>query len=550
MTTEQGRGGDVPLDRSDSALLETLLHEAPLGFAFYGTDLRYRRINRALAVTNGLPVEEHLGRRPSELLPPELGNAVEDMLRQVLTTGETLTDDDFTARGADGRTTHWQSAWYPARGPDGQIIGVAVLVSDVTERRLSEARLRLSHRRTERLQRATAKLAKAMTLDEVAEVIADIGSDPGGAVWAGLALVEGDQIRYAGRGTSRPSGLHLVPLNERTPTTQALRTGNPVYLKSRSELFARFPTERSAAYVARSAEHAWVIIPLNGVTGPRAALRLAYGEERTLGPDDEIFLEALAGQCALALERARLYDRERRTAVALQKSLLPARLPQLDGLEIAARFFPAEAEDAEVGGDWYDAYRLPTGEVALVIGDVMGKGVVAAAGMGRVRSALRALSMSDAAPEVVLDGLDLTFSATEGDEQLVTLVYAVLDPVTRWVRAGGAGHPPLLHLPGDGGPPRYLTGTVGGTPLGLPEHRGSIQFRLGEGDLLIGYTDGLIESRERDLDAALEIVAAVAAGVRDRPVADVVDVLAEAMTGGRPREDDVTVLAVRTLRTG
>ena len=534
------------LDRSDSALLETLLLEAPVAFAFYDTDLRYRRINRALADINGLPIEAHVGRRPTEVLPSELGRAVEDVLRQVFSTGQVVIDDDFTGVDRFRRVRHWQSAWYPARDEEGSVIGVAVLVNDVTERRRAEERLRLAHRRTERLQRATAALATAMRLDEVAAVIADVGRDPGGAVWAGLAIVDGDEIQYAGDPVS--PALHRVPYDLRTPTTEALRTGQPVYLRSRAELRARFPTPRTHAYLRDSPENAWAILPLRGLAGPRAALRLAYAEERELGPDERIFLEALAGQCALALERARLFEREHRTAKALQASLLPAHLPRVDGLELAARFFPAAGEEAEVGGDWYDAYPLPTGEVAVVVGDVMGKGVIAAAGMGRVRSALRALSMGDPSPDVVLDRLDLAFSATEGDEQLVTLVYVVVDPVTGRVRAGGAGHPPLLLLPRDGGEPRFLTEAIGSTPLGLPDRRTGTELTLRPGDTLLGYSDGLLEGRERDLDDALAAIARVAERNREHPVAQLVDAVANDVTGGRSQDDDVTVLALRLTR--
>jgi serine phosphatase RsbU (regulator of sigma subunit) len=140
----------------------------------------------------------------------------------------------------------------------------------------------------------------------------------------------------------------------------------------------------------------------------------------------------------------------------------------------------------------------------------MGKGVVAAAGMGRVRTALRALALRDPDPAAVLDGLDRVFSATEEDEQLVTLVYAVLDPRSGLVRVAGAGHPPLLLLPVDGGPARFLEEAVGGTPLGLPERRDATQLVLAPGDTLLGYSDGLVEVRGRDLGAALARLGEVA----------------------------------------
>jgi PAS domain S-box-containing protein len=541
-----GSGG---LDRSDFALLETLVYEAPVAFAFYDTELRYRRINRALARTNGLPIDVHLGRRPTEVLPGGLGAAIEAMLRQVLTTGETVTDDDFTAIDPTGERRHWQSAWYPARDEAGTVIGVAVLVSDVTERRRAEEQLRLSHRRTDRLQRATAALASALTLDDVAAIVRDVGRDPGGAIWAGIALVEGDEIQFAGSGVAIVDSLHRVPYQERTPTTVALRTGLPVYLRSRVELRERFGGPRADRYLAETDEHAWAVLPLRGLAGPRAALRLAFGEERDLGPDERLFLEALAGQCALALERARLFEREHRTAAALQASLLPGVLPTLPGVQVAARFVPAAADAAEVGGDWYDVFPLPTGEVAIVVGDVMGKGVVAAAGMGRVRAALRALSLSDPAPAAVLSGLDRVFSATEDDEQLVTLVYAVVDARSGRVRVGAAGHPPLLLLPADG-PPRFLDETVGGMPLGLPEPRRELSLTLAPGDTLLGYSDGLVERHGRDLDEAFAALLDAAERAREDELTGLVDAVVAAMAADRRRDDDMTLLALRTEASG
>jgi hypothetical protein len=363
-------------------------------------------------------------------------------------------------------------------------------------------------------------------------------------VWAGLAFAEGTEVRFAGKVAVHHS-LYRVPVHERTPTTEALRTGEPVYLRSRAELAERFGGPRVETYLGGSKEHAWAILPLHGLAGPLAALRLAFDEERDLGPDERLFLEALAGQCALALERARLYERERRTALALQASLLPARLPAVPGLEMAARFLPAAAEDAAVGGDWYDAYALPAGEVAFVIGDVMGKGVIAAAGMGRVRSALRALSMTDADPGFVLGGLDRAFAATEGDEQLTTLVYAVIDPATARLRISSAGHPPLLLLPADGGPPRFLDEVVVGTPLGLPEARVGATVHLAPGDTLLGYTDGLFVGRDRDLDDSLASIAAAAEAGRGLALSGLVEHLTTAVVGTAPRDDDVTVIAVR-----
>ena len=227
-----------------------------------------------------------------------------------------------------------------------------------------------------------------------------------------------------------------------------------------------------------------------------------------MAAEDQAFLGALAGQCAIAVERARLFERERSTAVALQRSLLPDRLPDAAGVELAARFLPG-SPDADVGGDWYDAFTLPDGRLVLVVGDVMGKGVVAAAGMGRLRAALRALALVNPLPEAVLSGLDRVFTATEDPDQIATLVYLLINPAARRAAVGGAGHLPLV-LVRPAGEPELVDAGSGSTPLGWPEPRSAAHLELGPGDLLLGVTDGVVERRGYDLDEGLaELVACV-----------------------------------------
>jgi PAS domain S-box-containing protein len=497
--------GDDRLEPLDSALLETLLLRAPVAFAFYDTDLRYRRINRLLAEINGLPMDAHIGHRPSEVLPPELGPAVEEMLERVLASGQVIADDDFTVDSLlEGEPRHFQSQWFPAVDDGGAIIGVAVLIVDVTERRRFEDALRLSRDRTEKLQRATAALASALSTDDVRRIVDELGR-------SAVAAIE----------------------------TQVLLTDNGT--TSRSSRFDPHGTAADArASPLVSVEE--VVLPLR-VSGKRIGLlRLVLRGDRRRDPQEQSFLEALAGQCAIALERARLYERERDTAVALQESLLPDELPHAPGVELAARFRPATGE-SEVGGDWYDAFQLPDGRLILVVGDVMGKGVIAAAGMGRLRAAVRALAFVNPAPDAVLQGLDRVFSATEGTDQIATLVYLLIDPGTRQVCVGGAGHLPLVLLK-PGAPPELIDAGSGSTPLGWPEERGQRTLELSAGDILLGLTDGVVERRGFDLDAGLdEVLAAVAehAGSLD----ELVERVADRMLGHTAGRDDATLLAVR-----
>lgn len=535
------------LDPSDSALFETLLLEAPVAFAFYGTDLRYRRINRALAETNGLPIKDHIGRCPSEVLPGGLGHAIEEVLRQVLKTGQVVQQDDFSGPSLrTGEVRHWQSQWFPARAPDGTITGVAVVVVDVTERVRTEAALRRTQERAQRLQQATAELARALSVGEVATIVTRIGRETIGADWVAVALLDGAVVRFAsadGCDSGLAAFLPEYPADVATPTTEAIRTRGAFYAVGRGELERQLPYPHVVDFLSQTEENAWVAVPLCASESPLGALRFSFRTERRLDADDRAFIEALAGQCALALERARLYEREHRTAQELQRSLLPARLPKIEELDLAARYVPG-LDEAQVGGDWYDAFVLPDGLVALTVGDVMGKGVSAAAGMGRVRAALRALAFSEPAPIDVLSGLDRLFTATEDIEQIVTLLYAVIDPRTGTTVVGSAGHPPLLHL-SPGGSARLLEAGERSTPLGVPEPRSQTTFRLSPGDTLIGYSDGLVETRRRAVGEGIALLVEVANQVTTDRIELILDEVLAAMAADERHTDDVTMLAVR-----
>jgi serine phosphatase RsbU (regulator of sigma subunit) len=290
-----------------------------------------------------------------------------------------------------------------------------------------------------------------------------------------------------------------------------------------------------------------VVLPLLGSGAPLGAIRFAFRDARVFGPDDRVFLEAFAGQCALAVERSRLYEREHRTAVALQRSLLPDRLPVVDGVEFDYRYLPG-APDFEVGGDWYDVFRLLDGRVAIVVGDVIGKGLRAAAGMGRVRAALRALAFTDPDPVAVLTGLDRLFTATEDDESLTTLIYGVIDPATGILDLADAGHLPVLIVSADG-KAKLADARPASTPLGVVEKRTKHTMRLDPGDTLVGFSDGLIENRARGIDQGLELILDVA---RTAPAGlePLLTSILERLLDGQDRDDDVTILGVRIVERG
>ncbi|MGH8868445.1 MAG: SpoIIE family protein phosphatase [Actinomycetes bacterium] len=527
------------VEAHDAALLDALLEDAPVGFAFYTPDGRYLRINRRLAEINQAPPEAHHGRRPTEILPPTLGVAVENMLDRVLTTGRTYVDQEFsaevpTANGAAPEVRHWRSSWYLA-SRDGETLGVAVLVVDVTDQVRADERLRRSKDRTLRLLQATSRLAAALTVGEVAQVVGEVGAGTLGAVGATFSLLTEDgwlaDVPTGRVGGPTPAAPQVACLPDPI-TSDVLRSGRPLY-----------PPDGGGE----------VVLPLVLSGAPLGLLRLVVSEGPEVTADDRVFLESLAGQCAQALDRARLYEHEHRVAVALQHSLLPSTMPQVPGLELTARYRPG-AVGAQVGGDWYDAFTVADGKVALVLGDMMGKGIEAAAGMGRLRSAVRTVALLDPDPRRVLTAVDRVFAATEPDENLATVVLAVIDPPTGDVVASDAGHLPLLLLrraDTPGGPRADLVdASRASTPLGWPEPRTAGALRLEVGDVLLAFSDGLVESRRRPVGEGLRLARDVAWDwVRDPGDAGLeafLDGLVARLTalGG---DDDVTLLAVRRV---
>ena len=219
---------------------------------------------------------------------------------------------------------------------------------------------------------------------------------------------------------------------------------------------------------------------------------------------DVALAEEIAGRAAMALDNVRLYDEARATTVALQRSLLPTAQPRITGVDTAQRYLPGSPE-VGVGGDWFDVIPLSCGRVAFVIGDVMGRGLRAAAAMGQLRTAVRTLAVLDHLPEDVLRHLDDLAQGTD-QVQLATCVYAVYDPVERELSFATAGHPPPVLREPDGS--TRLLPQPSGAPLGV----GGVPFEsitlpVQDGSRLLLYTDGLVESRETELDDGLSLLA-------------------------------------------
>ena len=717
------------MDVSDSALLATLLREAPIAFAFFGSDLRFRRVNQTLARWQGIDQSEHIGRTPSEIWPGPLAGRAESAVRQVLAEDQPLLESDqavtfpvpapdgaaapardgqdgqdpaaagavvpATGTGAPGAASpsaggqqfrHWAFSWFPSHDPDGDITGVALIAVDITDRQNSQEAVRRSEERyrslvqagaqvvwvttptgeiaedspewrwitgqsaeefrgsgwldaihpedrdrverdwrdcistgkvfdaryrvrtktgsyrhfdvravpierdgrivewvgastdvtgqreaeemrgrlteqlsaaalrTARLQQATTMLAEALTVEQVVEVISEVGRSAIGADRSVVALLNPERLRLK---TVSPAAMPIgpgapaddIPLDTPSVMTAAILTRRPLLLESPEALRRQFDGVANVGlFLTHSDERAWVGLPLIAAGAPLGALRFSFTRPRQITEEERVFLEALAGQCALALERATLFEREHTTAETLQRSLLPDTLPTVPGIVLEASYMPV-TRNMEIGGDWYDAFRLPDGKLAVAAGDVMGKGLTAAAGMGRVRNALRALALTDPRPAAVLSGLDRLFEATEQEEQVTTVAYLVVDPETGDGLAGNAGHLPPLLLSADA-PPRLDT-TEAGTPLGWTSPRQQYAFRLPPGNTAVLYSDGLVENRRRGLDAGLDELVSVAAQARPGMVEDparLLEYLVDRMLTGYEQDDDVTVLVLHVPR--
>jgi PAS domain S-box-containing protein len=503
----------------------------------------------------GQTVEEFLGNGWLDSIHPEDRERVERDWRECLRTGR-IFDDRFRMRARGGSYRHYDVRAVPIER-DGKIAEWVGACTDVTsQREAEEMRGRLTDQlsaaalRTARLQQATAMLAEALDVEQVVEVITEVGRTAIGALRSAVALLEDDKlglrvVNRSGLAPTGPDGIGVrLTLDTPSVMTRAIATRRPVLIADPEELRSQFDNgpDEPGPVLDTGDEQAWVGLPLLAAGMPLGALRFSFGKPRTILEEERVFLEALAGQCALAVERAEMYEKEHTAAVTLQRSLLPGELPSVRGLALDAKYLP---KATNVGGDWYDVFRLPDRRLAVAVGDVMGKGLLAAAGMGRVRNALRALALTDPRPAAVLAGLDRLFTATEREEQVTTVTYLVIDPETGEGQAGNAGHPPTLLLTPDALP--VLDGAEAGTPLGWASPRRQHAFRLPPGSTAVFYSDGLVENRMRGIDSGLDELVRIAADAPQDLLGApgrLLQYLLDNMLAGHEQDDDVTVLVM------
>jgi serine phosphatase RsbU (regulator of sigma subunit)/anti-sigma regulatory factor (Ser/Thr protein kinase) len=399
---------------------------------------------------------------------------------------------------------------------------------------------RRSRLRAERLQGMTTLLSNALSTSDVAQVVADEVA----------AAVDATAVAVASVHDGRPTGelarsgeadvLESLIAEGDSPALRAIGERRSLMFASRVELAREFPDLRLEAL----ADGGLLVVPLVAARRANAVLVAAWNEPHRITDDDRGLVEALAGQAAQALDRASRFESEQTIAETLQRSVLPTSLPRVDGVQLAARYLPGTAE-LDVGGDWFDALHLPDGKLGLVVGDVVGKGVQAAATMAQLRNATRAFSVERLKPASVLHRLNRLADEVL-ETSFATLAYLWLDPESRVCRLASAGHPPPVVASPDGRV-ELLEG-VRGLPLGTgirSRYRQETR-ELPAGSVVLLYTDGLVERRGRSIDEGLDALRTAVADAPKDPDRLLEHVL-EHVVGPGERGDDIALLAARVL---
>ncbi|MFG2862033.1 SpoIIE family protein phosphatase [Streptomyces sioyaensis] len=584
---------------TDLAASQAVFGQSPMGFTLFGTDLKLLRVNERFATVFGGPASKYRGCGPHDFLPRSEAERMTAALRRVLDTGEPVAEMQLVGLGSgEGERRRWSVSLYRLHGASGRPIGVAALAADVTGRRRAEREAANARRNLALLNEAGARIGNSLDLETTARTLLDVavpqfcdlasvdlyqgllagdeappGMSDGSAELRRVAFASAvSDVRLATApaapgDASDPvavGAVHRYPFN--SPCAGALRTGHAQIIPGREsddggpEFGAVVQSTLAVPMVARD-----TVVGL--VQFSRTKGSEPFGER------DTALAVELAARAAVCIDNARLYRREHERALILQRSLLPPGDPEAAGLDIACRYLPGTTA-TEVGGDWFDVIELPGHRTALVVGDVMGRGLRAAVAMGELRTAVRTLALLDLEPAEVLSALDEIArglggsgddrpsgrsargrsGSPEGSEKrsartadlsevyLATCVYAVYDPITRRCTFANAGHlPPVLVEDGEDA---LLLDVPPGMPLGVGgEPFEEIEVDLPDGALLALYTDGLVESRDHPLDEGLQAFRRALSDA-DRPLEDACDHVLSAMNTSHG-EDDIALLMAR-----
>ncbi|MEU9385787.1 SpoIIE family protein phosphatase, partial [Streptomyces sp. NPDC048279] len=563
---------------TNGSVRESLLTRSPIGIVVRDSQLRCTWVNDTMESHDGVSPEQRLGRRSTHTLPAAKARAFEAAMRQTLRTGTPGVHEFRRRLSASPRREHiLMASFFCLQDAEGRPVGVCTISVDVTESRRAQERLAI-------LSEAGTRLGSTMDVMRTSQELADLAVP----LFADYAVVdlehsvptgEGPAVRIGPTGERLPvflrAGLasirqgvpespwergEAVPVPPAAPFTDVLRTGRSHLEPVLDTAPGTWPDQDPvrARKIHENGMHSLMVVPIRArgvLLG--MALFIRTEDPAPFQENDLLLAEELVSRAALSLDNARLYAREHATALALQCNLLPQRLRGGTAVQVASRYLPADL-DIGVGGDWFDVIPLSGARVALVVGDVVGHGINATAAMGRLRTAVHMLAEMELPPDELLTRLDDTLERLGEDvgdipDQLAavmgaTCLYAVYDPATRRCTMAGAGHPPPAIVDPQGRVtfPDLPTGTPLGVGLGTPFE--AVELELPEGSLLALYTDGLIETRDHDIEAGMNHLGAVLSEPA-RSLEDLCDRAMETLPGPAP-SDDVTLLLVRTLSLG
>ncbi|HEV2283233.1 MAG TPA: MASE1 domain-containing protein [bacterium] len=395
-----------------------------------------------------------------------------------------------------------------------------------------------------RLAAVTAALSEAVTPRDVAAVIVSQAVEALGARAAAVSLLAEDgktleMIHAEGYPAEVTRRWQRFSPAQFGGIAECLRTGHVVWLETEADLEKLYPEREELPAAIRDGARAAVPLITHG--SAVGVLYVNFGVLRRFGPDEITFMRTLGYQCAQALERARLYEREHRAAETLQRALLPVAIPQVPGLTIHTVYQPG-ARESNVGGDWYDVFRLPAGKIVVSVGDVAGRGLAAAVVMGELRQTIRTAALQHEQPAGVLEQASQALALAHGGDTMATAIVAVLDPVSSTLSYATAGHPgPVLAVPGG----ESVALPTAGVPLGYlaGPQAPSWTVTLPAGALLVLYTDGLIE-QQRDLTGGQNaLLNAARRELADRS-GDPARAILRDMLGDQRSSDDVAIVAL------
>ncbi|MCH5677458.1 SpoIIE family protein phosphatase [Streptomyces sp. CME 23] len=566
------------------SVLDGFLTRSPVGMAVMDLELRYVWLNDTLESFGGVPREQRLGRRLSELLPGLQAATLEGLMRKVLQSGVPVTDYEYLGWSwADPhRQRAYSTSFFPLVDAGETVTGVCYMVQDVTERWTARRLLTLVNEAGTCVGTTLDVIRTAQELADfavprfadfvVVDLLEPVLSTEGHGAWltdAGPAPAQ-PVLRRAGMSSVREGCPEaVVRIGEKAgflPPTHDLSLlidGEPILLPVVDPSAKEWVTEQPerAQRIREFGLHSLISVPMrarNTALGITTFMRSL--NPVPFQPDDVLLAREVVARAALCVDNARRYTREHTAAVTLQRSLLPQALSGGTALEVASAYLPADPTDG-VGGDWFDVIPLSGARVGLVIGDVVGHGITAAAAMGRLRTAVQTLADMELPPDELLAHLDdlvlrLSAEKTDGGGPAqgsmtaflgATCLYAVYDPVTGRCTMARAGHPPPVVVAPDGRvsfpePPA-------GPPLGL----GAMAFEATEIELaensLIGlYTDGLIEGSDGDIERGMSRLAgALTRSETDLPTL-CTSAVQQLVPGSQP--DDIALLLARTHTLG